>query len=593
MKGKIRAIIITMVLLLAGTGAFLWKMNDLAKKAEEKEDALLKQERDLVEEQKGKVIDKIKQVDIIPLYLSGDKKNVVTSDFHSVDEVYTTAKSASVEENLTTIKRNRAYTSAEPLWSYNPYGTNRNSMYLYFKTQGNCYVRYTISVKDPTIPDFTRTAYTGGPSVTKEHEYQITGLIEGQTNYIVLNLYNSDDKLSETKVFSVELPQSPTGALEKLTIHKGTSKNTISNGLYVVFQKEKEQTVKQGGKKYTRKTGAILLYDNSGILRGEIPTGSQVGRNMEQIYDTQAYSVGKDKIVQVNPLGQVTKVHELSGYSQSGEFTYDGSGSIYVIATANQKKATPKSKILRVSVESSVREEVVDMDELLSSVYKKEVKKQGKKNVDWIGLNSVQVVGTNQLLLSSKKLSSIFKVSNIGSLMTKVNYIIGDKRRYKAYPKLKKKVFTKVAEEKSDSDAEPTATPRPNILKKPVQLDAFVSQIGQETLLYKKKSGEGLYNLSIFTASAGHNLKADGNSYYMTFAVDETAKSYQLKTKSKLPQTKNDGNYKIDGNQYIYCCSDKGYFTESDTTGRTLRDFRTERRPYRVYKNDFKGFLFR
>ena len=36
MKKKLRVIIITLVLLLAGTGAFLWKMNDMNKKMEQK-----------------------------------------------------------------------------------------------------------------------------------------------------------------------------------------------------------------------------------------------------------------------------------------------------------------------------------------------------------------------------------------------------------------------------------------------------------------------------------------------------------------------------------------------------------------------------
>ena len=43
MKKKLRVIIITLVLLLAGTGAFLWKMNDMNKKMEQKEQAKLKE----------------------------------------------------------------------------------------------------------------------------------------------------------------------------------------------------------------------------------------------------------------------------------------------------------------------------------------------------------------------------------------------------------------------------------------------------------------------------------------------------------------------------------------------------------------------
>lgn len=576
MKGKIRAIIITLVLLLIGTGVFLWKMNDLSKNIAEKEEELLKEERDLLEDQGRKAIDKIKEVNITPLYISGDQKNVVTTDFKSTADIYTTKKSDSAEENLTTIKRNRVCTTQDPLWAYNPYGTNRNSMYVYFKTSGNSYLRYTISVKDSSIADFTRTAYTGGQKVTKEHEYQITGLVAGQTNYIIMNLYNDEDELSETRVFSVDIPKSASGAANQLVTKKGTSKKTMENGLYVVFQKG----------------NAILLYDNSGVLRGEIPTDGYYGRNMEEIYDTMAYAAGKNKIVQVNYLGQVVKVHTLKGYIQSGEFIYDGSGNLYVIATADKKKATPKSKVVKVTLEDSSLKEVVDMDTLLKGVYSKAVKKAKKKNVDWVGLDSIQIVGTNKLLLSSKKLSSIFKVSNIGSLIPKLNYIIADKKLYKDYSKrFQKKVLDKYEDESAAAEA--TEEPVKNILKKPEKKDPFLSFFEPETISYKKKGSEGQYTLKVFTAKAGYKEKGDGNSYYLSYVVDEVAGTYDLKKKYKAAQTKKDGNYILDDDQYIYCCSDGGFFTESDTTGRSLKDFTTTKRPYRVYKKDFKRFWFR
>ena len=83
------------------------------------------------------------------------------------------------------------------------------------------------------------------------------------------------------------------------------------------------------------------------------------------------------------------------------------------------------------------------MNTLLKQVYKK----TAGKRADWIDLNSIQVVGTNKLLLSSKKLSSIFKVSNVGSILPKINYIIADKKLYKSYKGFKqKKVLTKSME---------------------------------------------------------------------------------------------------------------------------------------------------
>ena len=100
MKRKVRAVIITLIVLLTGTGAFLWKMNDISKEIQEKEEAKKKEERDLLEEQNAKAIDQTKDVDIIPLYLSGSNKNVVTTSFQNVEEIYSVSKSAQIEEHL-------------------------------------------------------------------------------------------------------------------------------------------------------------------------------------------------------------------------------------------------------------------------------------------------------------------------------------------------------------------------------------------------------------------------------------------------------------------------------------------------------------
>lgn len=618
MKKKLRVIIITMVLLLAGTGAFLWKMNDISTKIEAEKEALLTEERDLLEDQRFKAIRDVSSVDIIPLYLSGSEKNVVTTDFENVAERYSVKKSAEVEDNLTTIKKNRSFSLQNPLWAYDPYGTNGNSMYVYFTTSGNCYCRYTISVEDETIPDFTRTGElkTSG-KVSKEHEYQIIGLVSGELNYITIKLYNKKGELSQVQVFTVKIPSSRSGAAKKINTLDGRSKTTISNGLYVVFQdgkkdsqakkaaaaKGKKNTAGKKGKngknskKAARKAKgspaaakkyAILLYDNSGILRGEIPTNGYIGRNYEQVYDTLLFAVDSTHIVQVNALGQVMKNLALNGYRQSGELSYDNGGNVYAIAMADKKKATPASKVIKVELETGKITEMADMDTLFAQVYQDAAKKAKKKNVDWVGINSVKPVGTNELLISAKKLSSIIKLSSAGSLLPKIDYIIADKKIYKNYKSLSKKVLAKATEEDS---AEPEETPRTNILKKPVIKDPFESQYGQEAITYRS-GAEGQYELAMLSANVGNGVKSDGNSYYVRFTVDETLMSYNQKGRQEFDQTKKDGNIIPTRDGYIYCCSDSGSFVETDNTGKLIKQFITEQRPYRVQKNDFKGFWF-
>jgi len=582
MKGKLKFIIFTLLILLVGSGVLLWRLNSISQEIAERKAENLKEERDLLEEQKGKVIDETKQVDIIPLYLTGDEKNVITTQFNSVREVYSEEKSAQVEENLTDIKKNKVFSLKDAMWAYNPYGTNRNSMYVYFTTSGKCYCRYTISVKDKNIPDFTRTAKANASGdLTKEHEYQLIGLVAGQTNYITMRMYNSSDELSEARTFSVDIPKSRVGAPNMLKTEKGRSKTVISNGLYVVFQDGKKIS---GNKKY-----AILLYDNSGILRGEIPTDGYVGRNMEQVYDTILFASGASQISEVNALGQVVKVLPLGGYRQAGEFAYDGYGNLFMIVTREQKKAVPRSQVIELELETGTVTEMVNMNSLLKDVYQNAVKKAKKQNVDWVGLNSVKVVDANTLLLSSKNLSSIFQVSNIGSLMTKVDYIIADRKIYEKYKGLRKKVLAKSGGE----DEEPEETPVVNnILHEPVKKDPFDSQYGQEALSYRKRSAEGQGTVAMLNSNAGNGAGKTGNSYYYSYLVDELAGTYELKEERSLEKNSRDGNVVIQKDSYIYCCSDKKYFSESDNNGKLIKQFRTDRRPYRIYKNDFKNFWF-
>ena len=145
MKKKLILVLVTSLLMIAGMGAFLWRMNSLSDQISEADQKILNEEKDLKEFQNGKLINQVNELDIIPLYISGDKKNVVTMNYTSAKDVYDTGKSAKVEETLSDIKkRSDTYLPKTALWAYNPYGTNDCGLYVYFKTSGKCYCRYTL-----------------------------------------------------------------------------------------------------------------------------------------------------------------------------------------------------------------------------------------------------------------------------------------------------------------------------------------------------------------------------------------------------------------------------------------------------------------
>lgn len=586
MKKKLRVIIITSIIMMIGMGAFLWKMNALSKQKASEQESILKEERDLQPDNGAKVINDVEKVNIIPLYLSGQDKNVITVDYANVAEVYEGSKGNEAEKTLSTIKKNKSFSFQKPLWAYNPYGTDSQSMYIYFKTNGNAYCRCTISVDDKEIPDFTRTLLNNKPgNLTKEHEYQIIGLIPGRTNYITINMYNKKKELADTATWQIDLPADTTGLPERMSVEKGYSKQTITNGLYTVFA---DGTKGTDGKTHY----AILQYDNSGILRANFPVDGCIGRNMQIIYDSLVYQGGKNRIVRVNALGQVTNTYPVVGYDISGEYTYDGSGSVYMIATANSKNATVNSKILKLELESGEVSQALDMDTLLADVYKKVVKQQGKKKAkDWVQVNSIQCTGTNQMLISSPALSSIFKVSQVGSLLPSVDYIIADKKLWADDKTLKDKVITKELGEGEELEETPEPAVK-SILETPVTPELFESQFGQNSMTYTNKSGEGQYYLEMLNNNSGKGANQDGSSYYYKYLVDEGAGTYQLNTSKAFSYTAGDGNIIYGDKVIIYCNSSEKTIQEMDRKGKLIRQYTASVLPYRVYKTDWKGFWF-
>lgn len=589
MKKKLLTILITSLVMIAGMGAFLWKMNSVNRQQEKKKAALLQEEMDT--DTKDKALEDVDKLELQTLYLSGDKKNVVTREHGSVDAIYNKAKSAAAEDMLTDIKKKRDYSEEDPLWAYNPYGTNPESLYMYFKSKGRFYCRYTVSVDDDKIPDFTRTLDNGASgNVAMEHEYQIIGLVPDKTNYLIFRLYNKKDELANTLYYKVDMPKSYSGAQTILKLEEGRSKTPLQNGLYTVF-------AGTGTKKQ-----AVLLYDNSGVLRGEFPT-KEIGYNMEQIYDTLVYEVDDNTLARVNELGQVVDCLEIPLHHIYGEFAYDGAGAVYVLAQPVQRSQSLGS-VVKVEVNSGDVSDALDLSDIPSLVkLVKRADKSGKlKGRNYMAPDSVQVTGINQLLLGSSKYSTIMKVSNVNSLMPKLDYMMTDQKLWnisgkgKAMKRLRKKLLTKAL---ADGQAEPTqATPIVNSILdsgKTTTPELFRSQYGQNALVVEKSSNlaEGQYYVGMLNNNAGRGTSGQkNNSYYYKYLVDESAGTYALLEKERLTWNEKGGNVTPYDESFLYCRSGDHIFEETGKDGRQIRSFHVKGALYRVYKNDWKGFWF-
>ena len=168
-------------------------------------------------------------------------------------------------------------------------------------------------------------------------------------------------------------------------------------------------------------------------------------------------------------------------------------------------------------------------------------------------VNSIQVTGTNQLLLGSSKYSTIMKVSNVNSLMPKLDYMITDRKLWnisgknKADKKLRKKILTKGL---AEGQAEPTqASSLVNSILDTGNTtpELFASQYGQNALVTGENSGlaDGQYYVSMLNNNSGRGSSGRKNSYYYRYLVDETAGTYALVDKNRLDWNKSGGNVTV------------------------------------------------
>ena len=192
------------------------------------------------------------------------------------------------------------------------------------------------------------------------------------------------------------------------------------------------------------------------------------------------------------------------------------------------------------------------------------------------------------------------KVSNVNSLMPKLDYMIADRKLWnisgknKADKKLRKKILTKGL---AEGQAEPTqASPLVNSILDTGNTtpELFASQYGQNALVTGENSGlaDGQYYVSMLNNNSGRGSSGRKNSYYYRYLVDETAGTYALVDKNRLDWNKSGGNVTAYDDSFLYCRSADHLFEELDGSGRKIRSFRVKGSMHRVYKNDWKGVWF-
>lgn len=203
--------------------------------------------------------------------------------------IYDVESQSAIREGLDAEKREKAYTSDDMLVEYNPFGTNTQSLYIYFQTETPVSVSCTVHVEDESIPDYTQQL-TEDSSYLLEHEYQVIGLVPDMENEITFALTGTDGQ-TEEQTITYEMGSLMGQEEVQLETEEGNSGEELEEGLYVVLGNDSDGL------------DFMYYYDNNGILRGEIPI---IGYRSHRILfsdDGMYFSISETKLARMDELG--------------------------------------------------------------------------------------------------------------------------------------------------------------------------------------------------------------------------------------------------------------------------------------------------
>ena len=469
-----------------------------------------------------------------------------------------------------------------PLAVLNPFGTASNALYLYFETEFPTQVSYTIHVDKEEIPDYTATASNpNGEAFCKEHEFQLIGLVPGETNEVTMTIRGSWGNIRQKVSFSITMPETHSGYATKLDYTDGESSAALSDGLFAMMRTNGY-------------LGYGFFFDNSGILRYEMVLEGYGLDRMLTYGEDMVTCVSSTKLAKINPLGQVEQTYSLDGYELHHDINYCGENTL-VALVEREGDVNVEDIVIEVNLETGEVTELIDYKELMAEYYAETRPisviddffwQAGER--DWIHLNTIQYVEENDsLIVSSRETSTIIKAEQIHTTPT-LTWLAGDPAFWEgtAYEDL-------------------CLTPEGD----------FVFQYGQHSVEYAGAGEEdGTYYLRLFNnnywslntrdyspkldSSVGTGLYGgahDHSSVYL-YKIDENNRTFSLADSFTVPYSSivsnvspigESGNYVVNsGMEHVY--------GEYDADGMLIRSFEYDcnMQGYRTFKSDFKGYWF-
>lgn len=318
-----------------------------------------------------------------------------------------------IHTELNTLKKETDYTLEEPLAAWNPYGTIGNSLYLYFKTDKELSLSYTIKVNN--YNDFSRNAKNLADNTKKEQEYLLIGMIAGESNTIELTYKDKNGTIVSEESYTVLVPANESFSYTKLEKTDTDTDYQLSNGLYTLVNLKNH----------------TLIFDNEGTIRSDLITESY---RVDRVVEYENYILipnSSNEILKINGLGQIEDIYTFENYVMHHDFILTDRDTLLILATSS-KTDTVEDAIIELDLTTGKLVNKLTMIDLLSEyvnkVYTGENPNENtdKDDLDWLHLNSIQLVNEDQVVVSSRELSTIIKIDNIFGDAS-IDYLIGQK----------------------------------------------------------------------------------------------------------------------------------------------------------------------
>lgn len=528
-----------------------------------------------------------------------DASNSSSTDTELTDEqkkvhkqivaTYNVEKQAAIKDQLDAEYAAGSYDETTPFVKADPFGTDTLSCYVRFATADPVTVSYEVAGRKktddtPKVAAFSHTP-RDGDAPTTEHEFKVVGLIPNHKNTVTLTC-TAQDGTSRTSTFTVKTPALKGEEEERLAVTAGESNTPLADGLFTILGND------------SSKLDFMYPYDNAGQIRGEVPIiGYRSHRLLSPGDGSIIMSVSTTKMAQISAIGQVVNVWSTGDYELHHDYAFDDDGNLLVLAshagseadldvdrTAAKKdegeRVNVEDLIIKIDVTTGDVSLVADLGDIFPDL-KANAKVAQDGDLDWIHINTIQWLGGGTVLLSSRETSTVIKLTDIYGMPT-VDWLMGSPDFW-AGSGFEDKLL-QAQGDFSLNAGQHSVTYLPSF---------DTATTGRyQVLLYDNNFGAAesypKFDWGQLGAAVVTDYSKGTHSFGRMFAVDETARTYELDEQIAVPFSGYVSSAQRVGssNSMLVASGQAKTFTEYDRYGLPIATYEMEAEKYiyRVYK---------